>query len=193
MEPFALAVHAVLIALLAAAVWRLWVLARQVKRTGDAVAGARSGLNERHQASGVPVAAYAVEIHRRSAASPVTVVQARPDDPGGERRSGRAIPVVLSSSRAAEQLRDAVSAGAVTHLVAGSAACRVSPGGAWEPAPGERWSPPGNSSDSLLWAEPLSGGDAAAFPLPALGRGSAIALPDEAGERGFVRILVLAL
>lgn len=192
MDRFATTFYSVLIVLMIAAVWRLWVLARQVKRAGDAAAGARSGLHERNRGVGTPVTVYPVELHAASAASPTGIVRARPDKPGGPRESAQAIPMVMKSSPASVKLGGDVSAGSVTHVVAGSVIFEALAEGAWEPGGEGKWTRPGSSSDVLVWARPLSEESAKAFPFPMLRRDSAIQLPADAAEHGYVSSLVMA-
>jgi hypothetical protein len=192
MEGLVALARAALIVLLAAAVWRLWALCAQVTRAGEAARGARASMGERERGVGTPVVVYPVDLHALSAASPVAVVQARPDEPGGGRKTGQAIPLLMLGSAASNKLGNDVAVGAVTHVIAGAVIFEVSAEGAWEAGGEGGWSRPGNSSDVLVWARPLSEESAKLFPFPALKQGGAIQLPDDAAEHGYVSSLVLA-
>lgn len=163
-----------------------------MKKAGAAATSARSGLHERNKGIGTPVTVYPVDIHALSATSPIAIIQTRPDNPGDGKRTARAIPLVMISSPASNKLGDDVSIGAITYVIAGSVIFEVLPEGAWESGAEKKWTRPGNSSDVLIWAKPLSEDSVAMFPFPSLKNDSAIQLPTDLAEHGYVSSLVLA-
>lgn len=195
MEQWAVALHVTLIVLMMAAVWRVWVLGRQVRQAADAARSARTDVSDRNRGVGTALSAYPVSIHAASASAAVPVKKAKPDTPGGAAPVSTAVPILMLNTPASVKLGEDVALGNVTHVVAGSVVFEVLPGAAWTAVPpggggGAAWSKPGNSSDVLVWGRPLSAQEAKRFPFPPLREDSAVQLgPPEAG---YSAALVLA-
>eukprot|EP00873_Tetraselmis_striata_P043852 jgi/Tetstr1/464116/TSEL_008921.t1 len=194
MDQGAVALHATLIVLMAVTVWRLWVLGRQVRLSGDAARASRAGALGGDRAVASPLAVYPVSVHAGSAAAAVTIQKRFPDTPGGTVPTAKAVPIYMRSTPAAVKLADYVAHGNITHAMLGSAMFEVLPGEAWmvsSSSSGGGWSKPDGSTGVLVWARALSEDAAAKFPFPPLRDDSAVQL-GEPGDGGYSDALVLA-
>lgn len=187
MEQWAVALHVTLIVLMVIAVWRVWVLGRQVRSAGEAARSARITTSDRNRGVGTPLSVYPVNIHASSAADAVTIHKKRPDKPGGPSPVSKAIPILMLNTPASVKFGDDVAQGYVTHAIAGSVLFEALPGQAWQ---GADWTRPNNSSDVLVWARPLSGDAAKKFPFPPLRDDEAVQLGP--AEAGYSAALVMA-
>jgi hypothetical protein len=191
MDRWAIGLYTSLTVLMFLAVWRAWVLGRQVGIASDEARAARFAAADRTHGSSLPVSMYPVYVHAGSAASGVTVRQKRPDIPGGTPKVTTATPLLMRAGNASGQLAEGVSRGHLTHAVAGSVVFETLSEYAWESA-GEGWSrPAGSKGDYLVWARPLSEADGKRFPFPSLRADGAIQISDP-DKTGYSRTMIMA-
>eukprot|EP00873_Tetraselmis_striata_P033789 jgi/Tetstr1/454053/TSEL_040972.t1 len=206
----AVMLHSTLALLMAACVWRLWVLSVRVQRTGEVARAARSSMTaeagRRGGGAGGAAAVYPAEIHAQSASGSVAIRRKRPAGgaaaEGGGANVSRAVPLAMRQTPAASALGEEVAAGGVTHAVVGSVVFETLPGGEWEPAAGgvpggsgggggSSWRSADHAGDVLVWARALPETAAGAFPFQTM-RGDDAVPAGAPQPDGYARSFVLA-